>query len=75
MNITLILVLLLVIYFLILNFLEIKESFTFMQMSPSTKHVIGHMMQTYYIKSVLSIYGILFEPKKQFKCFDIVSYL
>ena len=74
MNITLILVLLLVIYFLILNFLQIKESFQFMQMSPSTRNMsIDLRCEPTISKVYYPFMGSSIEPKRQYKCLDIVS--
>ena len=76
MNIYLILTLLVVLYFLILNFLQIKESFPFYEMSPSTRNMSLDLRCTPAIPKVdFPFMGSSIEPQRQYKCLDIVSRL
>ena len=74
MNIYLILVLLLVLYFLILNFLQLKESFPFLMMSPSTRNMSLDLRCEPTIPKVnYPFMGSSIEPKRQYKCLDYNS--
>jgi len=76
MNIYLILVILIVLYFLILNFLQIKESFPFLMMSPSTRNMSYDIRCEPTIPKVnYPFMASSIEPKRQYKCLDIMSYL
>ncbi len=76
MNIYLVLVLLLVIYFLILCFLQIRENFPIPMMSPSTRNMsLDLRCEPVIPKRYYPFRSSSIEPIRQYKCLDIVSHL
>jgi hypothetical protein len=68
-----ILLLLLVLYFLIYKCLQVKETFPFFQMSPSTRNMSLDPRCTPYIeKKNYPFMGSSIEPIHSYKCLDIV---